>query len=123
MEGTGMTSRRGGLRQINKYGRLYRLKGDREQVEVLDARNNVVVTVEDATHEQTTKNNTTIVFDVKDESRLWMLPTIQVGVEEDQNLTGWRIRQESGAVWEILSVTLASAGHTWNCVCKKMKAN
>lgn len=118
-----MTSRRGGLRQINKYGRLFRQKGDREQIEVLNARNNVVATVEDATHEQTSKNNTTIVVDVKDESRLYMLPTSQLGVEEEQSLTGWRIRQENGAVWEILSATLASAGHTWNCVCKKMKAN
>jgi hypothetical protein len=118
-----MATRRGGLRQINKYGRLYRLKGDRETVELLDARMNLVATIEDATHEQTSKNNTTIVFDLKDQSRLWMLPTSQTGLEEDQDMTGWRIRQESGATWEILQVTLASAGHTWNCACKKMKAN
>jgi len=118
-----MTTRRGGLRQINKYGRLYRLKGDREDVELLDARNNVVATITDATHEQTSKNNTTVVFDLKDESRLWMLPTSQAGVEEDQNLTGWRVRQANGALWEIMQATLASAGHTWNCSCKKMKVN
>jgi len=123
MEGAGMTTRRGGLRQINKFGRPYRLKGDREDVELLDARNNVVSAIADATHEQTSKSNTTIVFDVKDESRLWMLPTSQAGVDEEQNLTGWRIRQLNGGMWEILSATLSSAGHTWNCVCKKMKAN
>ncbi len=118
-----MTSRRGGLRQINKFGRLFRQKGDRETVELLDARNNPIASITDATHEQTSKSNTTIVFDIKDQSRLWMLPTSQTGLEEDQDMTGWRIRQESGAVWEILQVTLASAGHTWHCTCKKMKAN
>lgn len=118
-----MTSRRGGLRQINKYGRLYRLKGDRETVELVDARKNTIATIDDATHEQTSKNNTTYVFDVKDQSRLWMLPTSQTGLEEDRDMTGWRIRQSDGTLWEIMQVVLSSAGHTWNCACKKMKAN
>lgn len=118
-----MTTRRGGLRQINKFGRLYRLKGDRETVELLDSRQNIVVEIEDATHEQTNKNNTTYVFDLKDESRLWMLPTAQTGLEEDKTMTGWRIRQQDGTLWEIMQVVLSSAGHTWNCSCRKMKAN
>jgi hypothetical protein len=118
-----MTTRRGGLRQINKFGRPYRVKGDRETVELVDSRQNTIATIDDATHEQTNKNNTTYVFDVKDESRLWMLPTSQSGQEEDQTMTGWRIRQKNGTMWEIMQVALSSAGHTWNCSCRKMKAN
>lgn len=118
-----MTTRRGGLRQVNKYGRPFRLKGDRETVDLLDARMNVVSRIEDATHEQTNKNNTTYVFDLKDQSRLWMLPTSQTDVAEDQDMTGWRIRELGGTVWEIMQVTLSSAGHTWSCSCRKMKAN
>lgn len=118
-----MTTRRGGLRQINKYGRPYRLKGDREQISLTDSRKNVIATVNDATHEQTSKSNTTYVFDVKDESRLWILPTSQTGVLEDQTMTGWRIVEEDGTTWEIMQVSLVSAGHSWNCSCKKMKVN
>ena len=118
-----VTSRRS-IRQVGRYTRLHRVAPCRQPVTILDARENVLYQVTDATNTPVSHDDAVNVLNVHDTGQTWNLPTRQIQDDlQTISMNGWRIVDVDGNVWEILSVTLVSAGHTWRCVSKLMRRN
>lgn len=119
-----MVTRRRSIRQISRYARLHRTVANRDNVRVLDARENVLYEVQDASNEPVSHDDTVNVLNVHDTGQAWNLPTWQIADDlQTISMNGWRIVDSDGRAWEVLSVTLASAGHTWRCVTRLMRRN
>ncbi len=119
-----MVTRRNSTRQIARYSQLHRMVASRDFVQLMDARENIRYEIEDASTEPVSHDDTVNVLNVHDVGQVWNLPTIQIQDDlQTISMAGWRLLDSSGKMWEILSVTLASAGHTWRCVTKLMRRN
>lgn len=100
------------------------MNANRDNVRLMDANENPRYEVEDASNEPVSHDDAVYVSAVHDVGQVWNLPTCQIADDlQTISMAGWRIQDSDGKLWEIMNVTLASAGHTWRCVTKLMKRN